>query len=219
MTGPGAPFPRLYPIVDADVSARCGWTVPALARAFLRGGARVLQVRAKRADGGAFLAICREVVSDAHAAGARVIVNDRVDVAVLAGADGVHVGQGDLPVAEVRRAFPGLPLVGLSTYTPEELERAVASDAAYVAVGPVYDTATKDTGYGAVGLTLVARARQALDLADGACPRPLVAIGGITLDRAFGVIAAGASSVAVISDLLSTGDPEARVREYIARIG
>jgi thiamine-phosphate pyrophosphorylase len=212
-------IPSLYVILDADVASRAGWKVPDLAGACLRGGARLLQVRAKSAGGAAFLAMARAVVADARAAGALVIVNDRADIAMLAGADGVHVGQEDLGVADVRRAFGRLRHVGLSTHTPRQISDAVATAASYVAVGPVFGTATKDTGYAAVGFDLLAEARRAIDATDGASPRPLVAIGGITLERAPDVLAAGASSVAVISDILATGDPEARVRAYVERLG
>jgi thiamine-phosphate pyrophosphorylase len=210
-------FPRLYAIVDADVAARFNWTVPDLARAYLRGGARLLQVRAKQAGSALFLRMCRAVVADARTHGALVVVNDRADIAALAGADGVHVGQGDLPVEDVRQVFAGLDLVGLSTHTASQVDAAAFGTASYVAVGPIYGTGTKDTGYDAVGLDLV---RHALDaVARVGQVRPVVAIGGVTLDRAPELLAAGASSVAVISDLLAAGDPEARVRAYVERLG
>jgi len=201
------------------VAGRCGWTVPDLARACLRGGARLLQVRAKGVGSAALLGLVEEVLADARACGAIVVVNDRADVAALAGADGVHVGQDDLGVDEVRRAFPRVGLVGLSTHTEAQIDAAVACAPGYAAVGPVYGTGTKDTGYQAVGLDLVRYARRVLDSRSmgGACP--LVAIGGITIERAPDVLAAGAAAVAVISDLLATGDPEARVRDYVARLG
>lgn len=212
-------LPPLYAIVDAEVAGRHGWGVPDLARACLRGGARLIQVRAKQLGGAALLDLCQRVVSDARAFGATVIVNDRADLAALSGADGVHVGQDDLGVEDVRRVFPGVRLVGLSTHTSGQVRAAALLDASYLAVGPVFGTLTKETGYEAVGLDLVRLGRTALDEAsEFPAARPLVAIGGITLERARGVIAAGATSVAVISDLLSTGDPEARVRDYLDRL-
>jgi thiamine-phosphate pyrophosphorylase len=162
--------------------------------------------------------MCEQVVAEARPFGAIVLVNDRADLAALSGADGVHVGQDDLRVEDVRRAFPSLGWVGLSTHTPAQIAAAAATPASYVAVGPVFGTSTKDTGYDAVGLALVGEGRRAVDAAAGA-PRPVVAIGGITLERAPAVLAAGADSVAVISDILSTGDPEARVRAYLDRLG
>jgi thiamine-phosphate pyrophosphorylase len=205
-------LPPLYAIVDAEVSRGSGWSVAELARACLRGGARLVQLRAKPAGSAELLSLARQLVRDARAFDARVIVNDRADVAVLAGAAGVHVGQEDLRVAEVRAAFPAIRLVGLSTHTTSQVDASAAEAASYVAVGPVYGTATKETGYAAVGLDLIryALARTA---------RPLVAIGGITLERAPEVLAAGATSVAVISDLLATGDPESRVRAYLDALG
>lgn len=213
-------FPPLYAILDEETGVRAGWSVPALARACLAGGARLLQVRAKRATGGALLAMCEEVVSEARRHGAMVIVNDRADISVAAGASGVHLGQDDLPVAAVQHAFPSLAVIGVSTHSPEQFERAVAGPASYVAVGPVFETGTKATGYTAVGLELVRYAARRLGGSSGqpSAARALVAIGGITLERAPQVIEAGATSVAVISDLLSTGDPEGRVRQYVARL-
>jgi thiamine-phosphate pyrophosphorylase len=207
-------FPRLTAILDEQAAARIGWTVPEVARAFLNGGARLVQIRAKSASSGAFLQMARNVVSIAHAAAARVVVNDRADVAQLAGADGVHVGQEDLPPEAVRRLVGDQAIVGVSTHTPAQLEAALAAPVSYVAIGPVFATATKSTGYDAIGLARVADAARAC----AARGVPLVAIGGITLDSAAGVIAAGASSVAVIGDLLAGNDPEARVRAFLSRL-
>lgn len=214
-------LPRLYAIADVETAAAAGWDVVDLVSAYLAGGARLIQLRAKRLGGAAFLATCRKAVAAADAAGACLVVNDRADVAVLAGARALHVGQDDLAVPDVRRAFPTLALVGLSTHTIEQLNAAVGIPASYLAIGPVYGTTTKDTGYDAVGLDLVRRASELLQTttAAGTARRPLVAIGGVTLSRAPSVLAAGADSVAVIADLLSTGNPEGRVREYLACLG
>jgi len=125
----------------------------------------------------------------------------------------VHVGQNDLPVEAARRVAGPRALVGLSTHDTAQLEAGAASSADYLAVGPVFGTRTKETGYEAVGLDLVRRA------AAIARRKPVVVIGGVTLGTAAAAIAAGATSVAVISDLLATGDPEARVREYLRRLG
>jgi thiamine-phosphate pyrophosphorylase len=200
----------LYAIVDDALAARHGFTVPALAAACLAGGARLLQLRCKGASSRAFLDWCDEIVAAARPLGASVIVNDRADLAHLSGAAGVHVGQEDLPVAAARRALAPGQIVGLSTHSVLQIDEAIRLHPDYVAVGPVFGTSTKDTGYDAVGLDLV---RYAARVAGG---RPVVAIGGITLDRASLVFEAGATSVAVISDLLVTGDPEGRVREWLA---
>jgi thiamine-phosphate pyrophosphorylase len=180
-----------------------------LAVAYLDGGARLIQLRAKTWASGVFLQLCDAVVARAAAyEGARVIVNDRVDLARLAGAAGVHVGQDDLAPADARRLLGDDAIVGVSTHSTGQIAEALAMPASYIAVGPVFGTATKQTGYEAVGLTLVAAAVRA------AGGRPVVAIGGITLDRAESVWAAGATSVAVIGDLLVDRDPAARVASY-----
>lgn len=151
----------------------------------------------------------------AAAAGAQLIVNDRADVAKLAAAAGVHVGQEDLSPDAVRRLIGAEGIIGFSTHDIAQLDHAVQQRINYVAVGPIFGTASKNTGYDAVGLALVEAA------AARARPRglPVVAIGGITLERAADVIRAGADSVAIISDLLTTGDPRARVREFLHALG
>jgi thiamine-phosphate pyrophosphorylase len=172
-----------------------------------------MQIRNKQAASGAFLEICEDVVARAHKAGAIVIVNDRADIAKLSAADGVHVGQDDLDPASARRILGGGSIVGVSTHTAEQVREATTMAVDYIAVGPIFGTSTKDTGYRDVGTAFVSDAAAILRLAG--CATPIVAIGGITLERAPDLIRAGAASVAVISDLLSTGDPEARVREYL----
>lgn len=201
-------WPRFYAIVDQTIAARHGWTVPGLGRAYLQAGARLLQVRAPHASSQDLLSWCDTLVPEGHGVGARVIVNDRVDVAKLSGADGVHLGQHDLTVTDAREQLGEQALVGLSTHTRSQIDRALTERIDYVAVGPVYATRTKRTGYHAVGLELVtyAASRSAV---------PIVAIGGIALELASTVVAAGAASVAVISDVFAEGDPEHRVRRYV----
>jgi thiamine-phosphate pyrophosphorylase len=249
VTADGA-FPPLTAILDADAASRAGWQLLDLAGAYLKGGARLLQVRAKNASGASFLEAASAIVALAHREGAVVIVNDRADIARISGADGVHVGQDDLAPAMVRAIVGDDAIVGLSTHTPEQLAAACHLDEfpqpfglpqppgfppplgtprstgaagsprapvalSYVAIGPVFATTTKATGLDALGLDRV-HAAAAVTRARGL---PLVAIGGITLDRVAEVLRAGATSVAVISDLLSTGDPQARVRAYLLRLG
>lgn len=208
----------LNAILDFDAAAARGWRLPDLARAFLDGGARFLQVRAKSIDSGPLLEICEEIVADAHRAGAIVIINDRADLAALAGADGVHVGQTDLAPAEVRRLLSQETVVGLSTHTRDQVDRALAQPISYVAVGPIFGTATKATGYEAVGLDLVRYAAGGGAQGVKGPVIPVVAIGGITIERAPAVIEAGATSVAMIGDLLD-GDPAARVRACLRQLG
>jgi thiamine-phosphate pyrophosphorylase len=199
----------LQAIVDVEASAHAGRAPLDIARAFLEGGASFLQLRAKRLASAEFLALCDAVVDLARPFGATVIVNDRVDLARLCGAAGVHVGQEDLPPAEARRLLGPAAIVGFSTHTRAQVDDAAAQPVSYVAVGPIFSTATKDTGYEPVGLALVRDARSRLPSAI-----PLVAIGGITLNTARSVIEAGADQVAVIGDLLATGNPEERTAAY-----
>jgi thiamine-phosphate pyrophosphorylase len=183
-----------------------------LARACLDGGATFLQLRAKQASSAWLLDTAAAIV--ALGAGVQLIVNDRADIARLAGAAGVHVGQDDLPPEAARQIVGPERIVGLSTHTTVQLDAAVREPVDYVAIGPVFGTASKATGYDATGLAMVEQA------AARAHARGLrvVAIGGITIDRAADVVHAGADAVAVISDLLRTGDPRARVREYLDRL-
>src|SRR5262245_13160991 len=202
------PLPPLYPVVDVDLCRARGLDPLAVLAAFLDAGATFIQLRDKQPSSGGRLALADAAVALAHGAGARLIVNDRADIARLSGADGVHVGQDDLAVEDVRRIVGPDAIVGISTHDAAQIAAAVRTTATYIAVGPVYGTRSKDTGYSARGLDLV---RQAA----AASGRPVVAIGGITLERAPEVIAAGAASVAVISDLLTGDDPAARTRSFL----
>ncbi|HEY6361062.1 MAG TPA: thiamine phosphate synthase [Vicinamibacterales bacterium] len=203
---------RLHAIVDVDVATAAGWSLADLARAFLDGGAPLVQIRAKRLPSDRFLQLCDLVVERARPYGATVIVNDRADLARLSGATGVHVGQEDLAPADARAIVGESSVIGYSTHTIAQVDQAAREPVDYIAVGPVFGTRTKATGYDAVGLDLVAAA---VRRAHG---RPLVAIGGITLETAPSVIAAGAAGVAVISDLLADGNPSGRVAAYLRRL-
>jgi len=199
----------LQAIVDVETAVAAGWRPAELARAYLEGGARWLQVRAKQLGDGAFLELCDEVVALAGDADAAVIVNDRADLARMAGAAGVHLGQDDLEPGAARALVGPGATVGWSTHTTAQIVAAAGLPITYLAVGPVFGTTTKDTGHASVGLPLV---REAVS---GSRGRPVVAIGGITLARAPEVLAAGAAAVAVITDLLAGDDPTARVRAYL----
>lgn len=202
-------IPPLSPIVDVDLCRLKGLEPLAVLDAFLAGGARFIQLRDKTARTASLVALADAAVSRTHAVAARLIVNDRADVVRLSGADGVHVGQDDLPVEDVRRILGPDAIVGLSTHDEAQIDCACGTSATYIAVGPIYGTQTKNTGYSARGLDLL---RYAVSRAGA---RPVVAIGGITLERAPEALAAGAASVAVISDLLS-GDPRERVQAFLA---
>lgn len=210
---------RLYAIVDADAAALAGWGVVDLAGAYLDNGVRLLQLRAKHAPG-------RDVLRWTDAIGARIrrtnpdallVTNDRVDVALAASLPFVHVGQDDLSPDDVRALVGQDGIVGLSTHTVEQVARACAAPIDYLAVGPVFGTRTKDTGYDAVGLDLVRHAAAAAAIARRPS-LPVVAIGGISAERCAQVIEAGAAAVAVIGGLLD-GDPGAAVRRYLTALG
>ena len=182
-------------------------------RAYLDGGATFVQIRAKFLESGPLLDLSDNAVALARPYHADIVVNDRVDVAQLARAAGVHLGQDDLAPVDARTLLGPDAIVGFSTHSVAQIERSLAEPVSYIAVGPVFGTRSKETGYAAVGLDLV---REASRFAGQV---PIVAIGGITLASAASVLDAGATSVAVISDLLVTDDPSARVAAYLRAIG
>jgi len=176
------------------------------ARAALAGGARVVQLRAKRATDAQALAWAEAIRALAHARGALCFVNDRFDLALAAGADGVHLGQTDLPPARLPAPARARLLVGRSTHTLDEARAAQREDVDYVAFGPLFGTTSKDSEYDARGLDALA------EVVRIAAPRPVVAIGGIDAARAAGVVRAGAAAVCVISAVAGEPDPEAAAR-------
>ena len=215
-------IPRLYAVVDDEAATARGWTLRSLARAYLAGGAALLQLRAKQMSSGELLRRSEEVSADARERAATVVVNDRADIARLVPGAGVHVGQDDLPPALVRDLVGPEAIVGFSTHTRGQIDAALLEPITYLAIGPVFATRTKETGYDRVGLDLVRYAvasARAQSERTGTPSIPVVAIGGITLDTAREVIDAGATSVAVISDLLVGNDPAARVRAFLERLG
>jgi thiamine-phosphate pyrophosphorylase len=188
----------LYPIVDLDSLAERGLSPLSFAERLLAAHPPFLQLRAKSAGGRATLELLRELAPLCRAAGTQLFANDRPDLALLSGADGVHVGQDDVPLADVRRLAPGL-CVGVSTHELTELERALAERPDYVAFGPIFTTRSKPDHEPVVGLAGLARA---YDLARAANV-PLVAIGGIDLERTR-LIRMHADFAAVIGSLLPT---------------
>lgn len=186
----------------------------ALARALLASGATVLQVRIKpRGDGGAarrvgaseILRVARMARRVCNEHGAKLVINDRFDLALLAGADGVHLGQTDLPVARVRELVGDRLFIGVSTHDADQVTAAVAAAPDYIAYGPVFETTTKENPDPVQGTTALARAVQL------AGSIPVVAIGGITAERAREVYAVGASAICAIgavnqaSDVIAAG--------------
>lgn len=210
-------LPPLYAILDVEAVNARSWAPADVCRAWLAAGVRLIQLRAKDLASGPFLDLADEAMALCRDAGARLIINDRADIAAMAGASGVHIGQDDLSPADARRVVGPFAIVGLSTHEAGQMAAAVLEPISYVAIGPVFATATKDTGYEPLGPQLVQDAAAVARRAG----LPLVAIGGITLDRAQVVLEAGADSVAVITDLLISPDlngVEDRAREWLTRV-
>lgn len=198
----------LYAILDRSVAR--GRQLPELLEAVLAGGGRLVQLREKELPLSELLPLTQRLVRRCREVGATLIVNDRADLALAAGAHGLHVGQDDLPAPHARAVLaPGM-LLGVSTHDPEQARQAVRDGADYVAVGSIFPTTSK-AGFQLVGPDLIRRVRPDVSV-------PLVGIGGITADNASAVLAAGADSVAVISALCAAPDPEAATRAFLARI-
>jgi len=210
-------FPPLYAIIDADLlkTPLREISEPPFAEMMAESGVELLQYRNKRATARQLFDVSRTLsaalskFASGDSRSPRFIVNDRPDVALLAGAGGVHVGQHDLGVEQARAIVGGNRWVGVSTHTIEQVESADRTSADYVAFGPIFPTATKDNPDPVVGLKLLAEARTRTR-------KPLVAIGGITLERAAETYRAGADSLAVARDLIAAADPAARAKAFLA---
>jgi thiamine-phosphate pyrophosphorylase len=198
-------LPRLYVILDATLLNNSPYDC---AQELAGAGVRLLQYRDKSACARDLLETSRQLVSSLNSYGSSLIVNDRPDVAALAGAAGVHVGQEDLEPEQARAVVGKEMWVGVSTHNLEQFRTAAATTADYIAVGPIFATTSKANPDPVVGLELL---RQVRPLSD----KPIVAIGGITLERAASVIAAGADSVAVIRDVLCAPKPSERARRFL----
>jgi thiamine-phosphate pyrophosphorylase len=201
-------FPALYAILDAGPNLSTE-SVMSLAERLADAGVQLVQYRDKRGTARKIFDVSASLVARLGPRGVRVIVNDRADIAAMAGAGGVHVGQEDLPVEDARRVCGKSLWVGVSTHNLEQLRAAGRTSADYIAVGPIFPTSTKENPDPVVGIEFLRAARKITG-------KPLVAIGGITVESAGEVYAAGADSVAVIGDLMSARDPAARAREYLA---
>jgi thiamine-phosphate pyrophosphorylase len=196
---------RLYFVVEADASDR-------LLDAALGGGADLLQLRDKEASDDALLAAGERFRDACDRHGALFLLNDRPDLAVACGADGVHVGQDDIPVEDVRRVLGPDVVIGLSTHSTAQFDAGLASDADYLSAGPVWETPTK-AGRPAAGLELVRHAA-------AVATKPFFAIGGIDEDNVGEVVAAGASRVVVVRAIRDAPDPKAaamRLRAAVER--
>ncbi len=187
-------LPRVYPILDTESLERRGIAVPVAASAFLEGGAGILQIRHKGHWNRAAFAAAQVVARLAREAGAMLVINDRADFALLLDA-GLHVGQDDLAPRDGRRLMGPDAIIGFSSHNVPQLCAAGGEPVDYVALGPVFGTLSKRDPDPVVGVGEVRRCRALLD-------KPLVAIGGITLENARDVWEAGADSVAVIAGLI-----------------
>ncbi len=199
---------RLYVIVDPEACA--GRDPVAVARAAVRGGAGIIQLRDKRDDVPGMLALAREMGRTVREEGGLFVVNDRVDVALATGADGAHVGQRDLPPLEARTLLGGEAVIGLSLKTAGQVDAAPVESLSYGAIGGIFPTASKEQDLPPAGLEglkeLAGRLRAR------APALPVVAISGITVENAASVIKAGADGIAVISAVCAAEDPEAAAR-------
>jgi len=199
-------LPPLYVILDAALL-----TTPEIeiAKKLSDAGVRLFQYRNKRGSPRELLQASSLLAAELAERGALFLVNDRPDVAYLSGASGVHIGQRDLPIAESRAVMGPAKWLGISTHNLEQFRAAAGTDADYIALGPVFETDSKMSPDPVVGTDMIREARKLTQ-------KPIVAIGGITLDRAKDVMEAGADSVAVISDILRAMDPGKRARQFLS---
>jgi thiamine-phosphate pyrophosphorylase len=201
---PRLPDTDIYAITDSALSR--GRSVLDVTEHLLRSGVRIIQYREKDKKAGEMLKECRQIREATKRAGACFIVNDYVDIAILAGADGVHVGQDDLPVGEIRRLLGPDRIIGLSTHSPQQAAQAVAAKADYIGVGPLFATQTKKDVCEPVGLSY-------LDYIVNNITIPFVAIGGIKRHNIAAVVRHGASCCCLVSEILEAEDIEQRIGE------
>lgn len=196
-------LPQVYPITDTRLS---DISHAEQVLRLIAGGATFIQLREKVMSPRAFYEDAAEAVGIAHEAGVTVLINDRVDIAIAAGADGVHLGQDDLPVEAARRLLGTDAIIGYSTHSIVQAMAAVELPVDYIAIGPVFETKTKGDTAAVVGTEGLRAVREAIG------DFPLVAIGGIDEEQLASVIGAGADSAAMIAAIVSDGDAiEARM--------
>lgn len=200
-------FPsRLYAI--ADTLGRAELSYINLAEQLCAGGAKLLQLRIKDQASHEFLRIARQVQAICRRAGCLLIINDRADIARAVGAAGVHVGQADLPVAAARKVLGPEAIIGVSTHDLAQATAAAQSGADYIGFGPLFGTQTKTTGYSARGLDQLRTIRAHVSL-------PIVAIGGISSQRARAAFTVGADAVAMISDIVLADQVSLKVQTIL----
>jgi len=201
-------LPKLYPILDVSCFSDAQQLLEA-AKELLEAGVTLIQYRDKSADTRTMLAQARELKRKICPP-AKLIMNDRGDLCLAADLDGVHVGQDDLSPESARKIIGSERWLGVSTHNPEQVAEADQTSADYIAIGPVFATASKTNPDPVIGVDGVRRAR-------GLTRKPLVAIGGITRQNCLSVIEAGADSIAVISDLVR--DPRKSAEEFLRILG
>jgi thiamine-phosphate diphosphorylase len=200
-------LPSLYAILDPEQTQ--GRSPDMVVHQLLEGGVKMIQLRAKAMSSRDFLELARIARELTTPFDCKLIVNDRVDIALASTADGVHLGQEDLPL-QISRNLLGDKIIGISTHTVDQAKEAEENGADYIGFGPMFGTNTKDTGYGARGLEMLAQLREVVAL-------PIVAIGGITEATVEDVWHAGADAAAMISDILKAEEITAKVRAILAR--
>ena len=203
---PSLVLPPLYAILDPEQTQ--GRAAADALRQLLAGGAAILQLRVKTMTPRDFLELARFARAETRVHGCKLIINDRVDVALACDADGVHLGQDDLPLA-VGRKLMGQKIVGISTHDVEQARDAERNGADYIGFGPMFGTTTKNTGYAARGVEMLGKIRAAVKL-------PIVAIGGINEQNVTQVWQSGADSAAIISDILGADDVLAKTKRIVA---
>ena len=215
MSGKHIPLAQLFrenPLYAIwDTGLRPEFSGLAALEAWLRAGVKVMQYRHKGPFRRAHFEECAAMAKKSREVGGAFFVNDRADIAELCGADGVHLGQEDLPVEKARAFLAAERRIGYSIHNLEQARRAAALRVDYIAIGPVFPTATKENPDPVVGLETVLQVRSLTT-------KPLVAIGGITMENAAAVLQAGADAVAVIRDLVMAEDIEARARDILAAL-
>jgi thiamine-phosphate pyrophosphorylase len=202
---------RLIVITDDELAAPR--TVRAVIEAALSAGAPAIQLRDKAASAAALLQQARALIGPVRAAGALLFINDRIDVALAAGAHGVHLGPDDVPVAAARRITPRDFLIGFSTDDPDAARAAEADGASYIGCGAVFGTTTKaDVGDEAIGIARLDRVARAVRI-------PVVGIGGVTGQNVAQIAGTAAAGAAVIAGVMRAPDPVAAVRRLLAPFG
>ena len=200
-------IPIIYPIIDGSIVTLDN--IGKTAEAIIDGGAKILQLRAKSLSSKKFLETARIIRKITKDKGTVFIVNDRVDIALLTDADGVHLGQGDLPVKEARRLLGNNKIIGYSTHNLREALEAVRLPVDYISFGPIFPTKTKEDAQTPKGLKLLSEVRKAVVI-------PIVAIGGITETNMVHVLKEGVEGVAMISEILTVKDISQKINRVIA---